>query len=105
MPSKLKAVKKKLESRKPTSKNRRIILETLENSISLQGITHHHNLYGDRHWQFGSVSVIQLFYNEHHHHDHYGHDQVTDVGGGYLDKDFLQSLQKNQIQSQHASCY
>ena len=71
---------------------------------SLHNGAHHYNLYGDGHRQLGFVSVIQLLNNEDHHHDEYGHNQVTDVGGGDLVKDYLQGLmrRRSQIKDTHS---
>lgn len=57
---------------------------------------HHNDLDGHRHRHLGSVFVIELFDDEHHNHDNYRHHQVTDVGRGDLDEDFLESLDKEQ---------
>lgn len=57
--------------------------------IFLESFSHRDNFYGDGDRQLGFVYVIQLLHNIHRQHDQYGHHQVTDVGRGDLDKDFL----------------
>lgn len=57
---------------------------------------HHDHFYGDGNGQLGFVFVVDLLHDEDHHHDHDGHDQVADIGGGDLDEDQLQGLCKRQ---------
>lgn len=64
----------------------------METFRQLHSVAHHDNLYGDGHGQLGFEPVIQLLYDEHHHHDHQGDHHITDIGGGDLVEDDLQGL-------------
>lgn len=65
-------------------------------------LSHHDDLYGNGNRQLGFISVIQLLHNEHHHHDHDGHHQVTDVGRSDLNKDLFKGLDGKQHRTQHS---